>query len=223
MAGWVVKIGTKSKLVHERTRPEITRFKAMRVKKSAPKVDIHHTRPHEMTRPHHSYKAMRVPKKSAPVAAISTLNADLFTDWFKAAKIRALNENYHGLFKDTWGGCTVPTLRDNHGFKLEARWERCPKKRVVEVGVLHGSSGDAPSGESSTPLPSARDDASCASTSLGTPTFAPSRDFFLRETATNDTYFPRGNQGSVFGWLRRSYLKFFISNQGKASEKRVSN
>jgi len=193
----------------------------MRVKKSAPKVDIRHTRPHEMTRLHHSYKAMRMPQKSAPVAAISTLNADLFTDWFNAAKIRALNENHHGLFKDTWGGCTVPTLRDNHGFRLEARWERCPKKRVVKVGVLHGSSGDSPSEEGSTPLPSARDDASCAGTFLGTPTFAPSRDFFLRETATNDTYSPRGKQGSVFGWLRRSYLKIFISKQGKASEERV--
>ena len=194
---------------------------AMRVPKSAPPAETRFTRSHEMIRLDHSCKAMRVPRKSAPAAEISALNADLFTDWFKAAKIRALNEDPFFMEPmDTRGECAVPTLHGNHGYKLEARWDRCPKKRVMKVCVLHGSSGDSP-WDGPTLLSSASDDASCASTSLGTPSRAPSRDYFLRET--KDARSPQGTQGSVLGWLRRSYCKFFMTNQPTASEESVEN
>jgi len=105
------------------------------------------------------------------------------------------------------GACEAPTLRSNQGFMLDSLCEPSTNKRVIKVAVLHG---DSPREEGAMPLPRANDDASCASTPLGTP----SRDS-SRKTATSDTHSPEGIKGSISGWLKTSCLKIFMPTNAK--------
>jgi len=191
---------------------------------------------------------MRVPKKTAAAAAeIRALHADLlamFEEGKRAGDIVEVESplkeprprakslgGTHRIPNDGWlsphsksfvelfsskgkrGACVSPTLRSNQGFKLESLWQPSARKQVIKVAVLHG---DSPRDDCATPLPSASDDTSCASTSLGTP----SRDS-LRETATEPNS-PQAYHGSAFGWLKTSYLKFFMPNHAQVEGRNLN-
>jgi len=144
---------------------------------------------HKMTK-QHSSKAMRIPRRTTPSAS-------------SADEIRAMNVDLLAMFED---GKRAGTIVEVEG----------PTKQSCHAKSFCGTHRKLSAHSVSWVFRSKNKRGACAvptwrvnqgfTLSLG----STSRDF-LRERAQS----PQGIQGSVFGWLKISYLKFFKPNQAK--------